>query len=160
MAKLLANVEATRGYDLVPVGWYPIAISNVGWGPVKKGKSVGSPRLALEYSISEGPCEGRKLFDGGMPGGEGVGPGILRARLETLASDTDWGDFDFPDGFQDADGIERLKEALIGAEGYALVRHTVRDDQPPDPTTGERPMSAKVVNVAGPDADVVLAYEE
>lgn len=145
MAKLLSTVSS--GFDLIAEGWHPIAVTDAAWVPVRSGANKGKPRLSITYVITGGPSENRKLFDGGMFEGDGVR--FTRLKLEALAPSVDWGDWEFPAGFDDAGAIEALRDALIAAEGYALVGHQEYN--------GER--TERVRRVAPADADPQLAYD-
>ena len=148
MPKLLENAT----FDIIGKGWKPVAVSKVGFVPVKTGKHKGTYRIPLTLTITEGKYEGRKLFEGcmlSMLADEGKNPPAVFARrkLEALDPSTDWGDYDFPTNERDKAGIDELSDTLIGCTGYALVDHEPARDDP-------RRLVEVVKNLAPGDAEI------
>lgn len=55
------NVKPAEGFDTIPAGWYKAIIDESEIRPTKDGTGL---RLHLRFMVIEGPCQGRKVFEG------------------------------------------------------------------------------------------------
>lgn len=153
MGRLFAGVKALTGDEPVSKGWKYLAVKKAQWLPIKSGENRGQPRLALQITVVEPESEeGGIIFDGGVFSTD-KSTGRLLGRLQVISPNEDWDNFEFPDGFDDAEGIERLSDALVGCEFYGLIRHTPRYDD-------REALQAVISRVARQDANIDVTEPE
>lgn len=63
----MSEVEESKGFELLPTGWYLVDITDDNEREVKKegGKiPFGTKGANITFTVAEGPFEGRKVWDG------------------------------------------------------------------------------------------------
>jgi hypothetical protein len=142
MARLLDGAT----FSLVATGWKPCRIADVKYVATASGANIGAPRISMQLKITEGAHEGENLFVSGMLAGKAAR--FARLKLEAIRPDLDWGDYEFPDDFNDAEGIARLREDLMGNDVWALVTHRL------NPTTKKLTENVDTLHPADTDHEV------
>ena len=123
--------DTVSGGNPIDPGTYHVSVNKVGWVAIKNGPNKGQPQIALQYTImDEGDFEGRYLFQR-LSFSERAA-GITLAQLETLAPDVAWNAYEFPEGFDDAEGIAQLSEELFSREVQVVVELDPKSSDPKD----------------------------